>query len=64
MLSVNVPMAVNCCVVPCGQLAIVFGVMEMDFRIAAVTLTVAFPLTVPRVAVTVALPTAAPVTKP
>lgn len=39
-------------------------VIAMLFKIAAVTFTVAVPLMDPKVAVTVELPTAAPVTKP
>jgi hypothetical protein len=62
--SVKVPVAVNCCVVPTGQLVTVVGLIAMEASTAAVMLTGAFPLTVPRVAVTVALPTAEPVTKP
>lgn len=63
LLSLYVPVAVNCPVTPFGRE--VFGVlMAMDFNIAAVTVTVVVPLTDPKVAVTVELPAALPVTSP
>ena len=63
LVSLYVPVAVNCPLVP---LAIepFAALMAMDFKSAAVTVTVAVPLTVPKVAVTVAVPRAAPVTRP
>jgi len=62
--SVNVPVAVNCCLVPSGQLAIVDGLMAIELSAAAVMFTKALPLTVPSVAVTVGVPTAAAVMIP
>jgi len=56
LLSVNVPVAVNCWVVPCGQLVTDVGVTTMDCRVAAVMFTVTLPVTDPSAAVTVALP--------
>jgi hypothetical protein len=57
--SVNVPVAVNCCVAPNGSVGIA-GVTTIETKTAAVTVTVVEPLIVPEVAVTVVLPTAVP----
>ena len=48
-------MAVNCCVLPAGTEA-VEGVTESEVKRAAVTVSVAGPLIVPRVAVMIAVP--------
>jgi hypothetical protein len=53
--SVNVPVAVNCCVVPIGIVA-VGGLIAIDTSAAAVTVSTVDPLTVPEVALTVAVP--------
>lgn len=55
--SVNVPVAVNCCVVPSGIVGIA-GVTAIDTTTAAVTVSVVEPLIVPDVAVTLVLPRA------
>jgi hypothetical protein len=49
LLSLNVPVAVNCCVVPLGieELA---GVTAMDTSVAGVTVSVVEPVTLPEVA--------------
>ena len=56
-------MAVNCCVVP---LAIdgLAGLTAMDTRLAAVTVRVVLPAMLPRVALMVVVPTAAPEASP
>jgi hypothetical protein len=56
LVSEKVPVAVNCCVAPAGQLVSEVGVTAMDCRVGAVMFTVTLPVTVPSVAVTVALP--------
>ena len=63
VLSENVPVAVNCCVVP---LAIegLGGVTAMDWRVAEVTVTLVEPWTFKLVAVMVAVPGAIAVTSP
>jgi hypothetical protein len=53
--SVNVPVAVNCCVVPSAIVA-VGGLIAIDTSAAAVTVSTVDPLTVPEVALTVAVP--------
>jgi hypothetical protein len=53
--SVNVPVAVNCCVVPIAIVA-VGGLIAIDTSTAAVTVSTVDPLTVPDVALTVAVP--------
>ena len=53
--SVNVPVAVNCCVVP-KAIDGVAGVTAIDTSVAAVTVTVVDPLMEPVVAVMFALP--------
>jgi hypothetical protein len=55
--SVNVPVAVNACVVPSGIVGIA-GVTAIDTSAAGVTVSVVEPLIVPMVALTVVLPTA------
>ncbi len=64
VLSVNVPVARNCCFVPTGQLVMLVGLIAIALSVAAVTFTSEFPLTAPSVAVIVAVPTAVPVTIP
>src|SRR5581483_6990544 len=63
LLSVYVPVAVNCCVVP---LAIdgFAGVTAIDCNAAAVTVSTVEPLTEPNVALIVLVPTPAPVARP
>lgn len=61
--SVNVPVAVNCCVVPRGVLGSA-GVTAMDTSVAGVTVKVLDPDTLPKVAVTVVLPTLVPLATP
>jgi hypothetical protein len=53
--SVKVPVAVNCCVVPSGIVAI-GGLIAIDTSAAPVTVSTVDPLTVPDVALTVAVP--------
>lgn len=55
--SLNVPVAVNCCVTPSGSVGIA-GVTAIETSVAAVTVTVADPLIEPEAAVTPVLPTA------
>ena len=50
LLSLNVPLAVNCFVVP-GAVAALTGVTVNEIRVAAVTVSCALPLTDPEVAV-------------
>jgi hypothetical protein len=52
---VYVPVAVNCCVVPSGIEAVA-GLIAIDTRAAAVTVSCVLPLMVPEVAVMLALP--------
>jgi hypothetical protein len=61
--SLNVPVAVNCCVAP---LAIdgFAGVTAIDCSVAAVTVRVVEPLIAPDVALIVEVPTPAPVARP
>jgi hypothetical protein len=61
--SVNVPVAVNCCVVP-NAIDGVAGVTANDISVAAVTVSVVDPLTPPTLAVMFALPTPAPLATP
>src|SRR6266704_2530973 len=58
VLSLKVPVAVNCCVVPFAMLGFV-GVTAIEVRVAAVTVSVVFPKTSPKVAVIVMGPPAA-----
>ena len=61
--SENVPVAVSCTLVPLAMDGF-GGVTVIDVRTAAVTVTVVEPVTPACVAVTVPLPSLAPVTKP
>src|SRR5204863_8149059 len=58
VLSLKVPVAVNCCFVPFAMLGFV-GVTAIEVRVAAVTVSVVFPETDPKVAVIVMGPPAA-----
>src|ERR1700722_16780689 len=62
-LSLYVPVAVNCCVVPLEIVGFA-GVTAMDCNVAVVTVSTVEPLTVPRVALIELVPTPAPVAKP
>lgn len=53
--SVNVPVAVNCCVVP-SAIDGIAGAIANETSAASVTVTVVVPVTVPEVAVMVAVP--------
>jgi hypothetical protein len=57
VLSVKVPMAVNCCVVP-KAMEKLFGVTAMETSAAALTVSVVEPCTEPEIAVMVADPVA------
>jgi hypothetical protein len=59
----NVPVAMNCCVVPRGMLGIA-GVTAIETKAADVTFRVVKPATDPEVAVAVVVPTARPVATP
>ena len=61
--SVNVPVAVNCCVRPLAMDGLP-GVTAIDVTTAAVTVSVVVPLTLPEVAVIVDEPVANAVAKP
>jgi hypothetical protein len=61
--SLNVPVAVNCCVSPLATDGLT-GVTAIDCRVAAATVRVVEPVTTPDVAVIVEVPTATPVAKP
>src|SRR6266568_890698 len=63
VLSLKVPVAVNCCVVPFAMLGFV-GVTPSEVRVAAVTVSVVFPETSPSVAVIVVGPAATDVARP
>src|SRR5437870_11805462 len=63
VLSLKVPVAVNCLVVPTAMLELA-GVTAIETRVAPVTLRVAVPVTEPEVALMVAVPTPTPVAKP
>ncbi len=63
VLSENVPVAMNCLVVPVGMLGLV-GVTAMDTSVAGVTVNASDPEMFPEVAVTVVEPAAAAVAKP
>jgi hypothetical protein len=62
LLSVYVPVAVNCCVRPLVIVGFA-GVTAIDCRVAAVTVSTVEPTT-PSVALIVLVPTPAPVAKP
>jgi hypothetical protein len=61
--SVNVPVAVNCCIVP-NAIDGVAGVTAIETNVAAVTVTVVDPLMEPVVAVMVAVPSPTLVANP
>ena len=61
--SVNVPVAVNCFVVPTAMLEFA-GVTAIETRVAAEIVSEAVPLTEPEVAVIVATPIPTPVATP
>src|SRR5579871_4483423 len=63
LLSVNVPVAVNCCVAPLPIDGFA-GVTAIDFSVAAVTVNVVDPLIAPDVALIVLVPTPTPVANP
>jgi hypothetical protein len=62
-LSLNVPVAVNCCVFPAATDGFA-GVTAMEDRVAAVTVNVVDPTTLPLVALIVDVPTFTAVAKP
>jgi hypothetical protein len=62
-LSENVPVAVNCCFAP-ALIEGFAGVTAIDVSVAAVTVRVVEPLTVPETALIVLVPTATPVANP
>lgn len=62
-LSENVPVAVNCSVVPVTMVGLA-GVTAMDTSVADVTVRVAEPVTLPETAVILTVPGAAVVTSP
>lgn len=55
LVSLNVPVAVNCFVVPMAMLGLA-GVTAIETRLAPVTVSKAVPLVAPEVAVMVAVP--------
>jgi hypothetical protein len=61
--SEYVPEAANCLVFPPGMLGLA-GVMDMEDKVAAVTVRVVLPEILPEVAVMVAVPAATPVARP
>src|SRR6266568_873568 len=61
--SLNVPVAVNCFVVPTAMLEPA-GVTTIETRVAAVAVSEAVPLTDPEVAVIVAVPVPTPAARP
>jgi len=63
VLSVKAPMAANCCCVPLAMLGF-GGVTVIDTRVAAVTVSVVEPETLPEVAVIVVEPAAIPEANP
>lgn len=63
LLSLNVPVAVNCFVVPMAMLELL-GVTAIETRVAAVTVSEAVPLTDPEVAVMVTEPMPVLVARP
>ncbi len=63
LVSLNVPVAVNCWVVPLGIEGLT-GVTAMDTSVATVTVSVVEPVTLPEVAWMVALPVPAAVASP
>jgi hypothetical protein len=63
LLSLKVPVAVNCLVAPMGMVELT-GETESETRVAFVTVTAAVPLTPPEFAVRVTLPAATPDASP
>lgn len=63
VLSVNDPVAVNCCAVPTVIMGVA-GVTAIEANTAEVTVRVVVPLTAPAAAVIVAVPVLREVTKP
>jgi len=63
LLSLKVPVAVNCLDAPTGMPEFA-GVTARDTRVAAVTVTFALPVTEPEVALMLAVPTATPLANP
>jgi len=61
--SVNVPIAVNCCVMPKG-IVDPAGLIAIDTSTAAVTVSTVDPLTLPALAVIVAVPIPTPLASP
>ena len=61
--SVNIPVAINCCVVPLAILGLT-GVTSMETSAAAVTVNVVLPEMSPDVAVIVVVPTVNPEASP
>ena len=64
LLSVYLPVAVNCCCVPATTDGLAGVTAIRKRKVAGVTFTVVERLTVPLVAVTVVLPNATPAAKP
>src|SRR5438270_749135 len=62
-LSVNVPVAVNCCVVPLATLGLA-GVTAIEVNAAAVTVSTVEPVTPLKVALIVEVPVPTPVARP
>jgi hypothetical protein len=62
-LSLNVPVAVNCFVLPMGMVELL-GVTAMETMLAAVTVSDAVPVTLPEVALMLVLPVAAETATP
>ena len=63
LLSVKVPVAVNCCVIPRATLGIA-GVIARETKAAGVTFRLVEPVIAPEDAVILVLPTATPVASP
>lgn len=63
LLSLKVPVAVNCLLVPTAMLEFV-GVTAIETSVAPVTVRLALPVTDPEVAEMVAVPAATPLAKP
>jgi hypothetical protein len=61
--SLNVPVAANCCAAPLVIVGFI-GVTVMDWRVAAVTVSVVEPAMEDDVAVIVEVPTVVPVARP
>ena len=63
LLSLKVPVAVNCFVVPIDMLELA-GVTEIDTSVAALTVSDALPVTEPEVALIVVVPVPTAVARP